>query len=321
MQAADASSDGTIRRFNPATIRPGSVCVAIGRRGTGKTTLLQDLVYTRREAPYAWAFSGSEGANDAWSTCIPYSFCFDRFRPDMLDMIMAKQELNATEAKFYPGRTVQEALVIVDDLSSDIDARSSESLDKILYNGRHFGVTFFVGQHDALLWKPCRRNQVDFIFILKQPSRQHRVRIWEAFFGMLSFEEFELLHEKLTNNFGCIVLNNKTTSNRISDQVFAYRATVHKSFAVGCTAFWQCHYAIAKTPQEILEEKRRKWREMSAGEESLQRTEMLARGLQSRGRGRGRGGARGGRLPSRITVAGPAPVMMPPPPPTPPRRR
>ena len=37
-----------IRRFDPSTIKPHRIVVAIGKRGTGKSVLLRDILHSQR---------------------------------------------------------------------------------------------------------------------------------------------------------------------------------------------------------------------------------------------------------------------------------
>jgi hypothetical protein len=44
-----------------------------------------------------------------------------------------------------------------------------------------------------------------------------------------------------TENYECLVLDNTSKSNNITDCVFWYKGTVRKNFRCGSAAFWQFH--------------------------------------------------------------------------------
>ena len=49
-----------LKKFNPKTIDDNRVCVFIGKRGTGKTTLVTDIMYHKRHIPVGMVMSGTE---------------------------------------------------------------------------------------------------------------------------------------------------------------------------------------------------------------------------------------------------------------------
>jgi hypothetical protein len=44
-----------------------------------------------------------------------------------------------------------------------------------------------------------------------------------------------------TENYECLVLNNRSTSNKIEDVVFWYKAKVGRKFRMGSPALWEHH--------------------------------------------------------------------------------
>ena len=47
--------------------------------------------------------------------------------------------------------------------------------------------------------------------------------------------------DSCTENYECLVLDNTSKSNKISDCVFWYKAPIRKNFRVGSPMFWQYH--------------------------------------------------------------------------------
>ena len=62
---------GTIqlRRFDPSKIGTDKVCVVIGKRGTGKSTLVTDLLYHKRDIPVGIVMSATEEGNHYYKPC------------------------------------------------------------------------------------------------------------------------------------------------------------------------------------------------------------------------------------------------------------
>ena len=53
-----------IRKFDPRKIDSNRVCVFIGKRGTGKSTLVTDVLYHHRKIPMGVIMSGTEESNE-----------------------------------------------------------------------------------------------------------------------------------------------------------------------------------------------------------------------------------------------------------------
>ena len=51
-----------LKKFDPSKIGDDKVCVFIGKRGTGKSTLVTDIMYHKRHLPVGIVMSGTEDA-------------------------------------------------------------------------------------------------------------------------------------------------------------------------------------------------------------------------------------------------------------------
>ena len=52
---------------------------------------------------------------------------------------------------------------------------------------------------------------------------------------------FSKVMDACTENYECLVLDNTVKSNKITDCVFWYKATVRKGFRVGSPNLWKLH--------------------------------------------------------------------------------
>ena len=52
-----------LKKFDISTIASDKVCVFIGKRETGKSFLVKDLLYFHKNLPIGTVISGTEGAN------------------------------------------------------------------------------------------------------------------------------------------------------------------------------------------------------------------------------------------------------------------
>ena len=62
-----------LQRFDMSKIEDDKVVVFIGKRETGKSFLVKDLLYHHQDMPVGTVISGTEGANSFYSKLMPAS--------------------------------------------------------------------------------------------------------------------------------------------------------------------------------------------------------------------------------------------------------
>ena len=83
-------------------------------------------------------------------------------------------------------------------------------------------------------------KSIDYVFILREPYIANRKRIYENYAGMFpTFESFCQVMDQCTENYECLVINNNAKSNKLTDQVFWYKAEPHDDFKIGAPSFWE----------------------------------------------------------------------------------
>ena len=62
-----------LQRFDMSKIEDDKVVVFIGKRETGKSFLVKDLLYHHQDMPVGTVISGTEGANSFYSKLMPHN--------------------------------------------------------------------------------------------------------------------------------------------------------------------------------------------------------------------------------------------------------
>ena len=70
-----------LNKFNMAELKDDKVVVFIGKRETGKSFLVRDLLYHHQDIPVGTVISGTEGANSFYSSMMPPIFIHNEFNP------------------------------------------------------------------------------------------------------------------------------------------------------------------------------------------------------------------------------------------------
>ena len=81
-----------LKKFDIKSIKSDKVCVFIGKRDTGKSFLVKDLLYYHKHLPIGTVISGTEGANKFYGHMIPEIFIHDEYTPQIVNNVMVRQK-------------------------------------------------------------------------------------------------------------------------------------------------------------------------------------------------------------------------------------
>jgi hypothetical protein len=238
-----------LKKFDISMISDDKVVVMIGKRNTGKSFLIRDLLYHHTNLPIGTVISGTESANHFYEDMIPKMFIHDEYKAEIIDNVVKRQKL--VMKKINKEKEVVSGCI---GNRSNIDPRSFLILDDCLYdsswtkdinvralfmNGRHLKMFFIISMQYPLGIPPNLRTNIDFIFILRENIVANRKRIYDNYAGMFpTFEVFCQVMDQCTENFECLVIDNTTKSNRLEDTVFWYKADTHNDFGLCLQQYW-----------------------------------------------------------------------------------
>jgi hypothetical protein len=236
-----------LRKFDMRDIDDDKVVVLIGKRDTGKSFLVKDLLYYHQEIPIGTVISGTEAANSFYGSIFPSLFIHGEFNQTIISNFLKRQKLvvnQMNKEKSHNGETKIDprGVLILDDCLYDNTWVKDTNVRSLFMNGRHYKIMFIITMQYALGIPPNLRTNIDYVFILRENYVSNRKRLYEHYAGMFpSFEVFCQVMDQCTENYECIVVNNNAKSNKIEDQVFWYKADPHNDFRMGAPEFWQHH--------------------------------------------------------------------------------
>tara|TARA_B110000908_G_scaffold170313_1_gene229518 strand:+ start:504 stop:1307 length:804 start_codon:yes stop_codon:yes gene_type:complete len=231
-----------LNKFNMAELKDDKVVVFIGKRETGKSFLVRDLLYHHQDIPVGTVISGTEGANSFYASMMPPIFIHNEFNPTIVANYLRRQK-KVVKATHDEGNNVDpRAFFILDDCLYDQTWVKDKAIRSMFMNGRHYKSLFLITMQYALGIPPNLRTNIDYVFLLRENINSNRKRLYEQYAGMFgSFEIFSQVMDQCTENFECIVINNNAKSNKLEDQVFWYKADAHEDFKIGHPSFWKFH--------------------------------------------------------------------------------
>ena len=223
----------------------GPVVVLIGRRDTGKSYLVRDLLFHHQDIPIGTVISGTEAGNGFYSSHVPKLFIHDEYNTAIIENILKRQKTVLKQIKRemqnYKRSTIDSrAFVILDDCLYDATWTKDKMMRLLFMNGRHWKIMLIITMQYPLGIPPNLRTNIDYVFILREPYIANRKRIWENYAGMFpTFESFVQVMDQCTENYECLVINNNSKSNKLHDQIFWYKAEPHGNFKLGSKEFWE----------------------------------------------------------------------------------
>lgn len=223
----------------------GPVVVLIGRRDTGKSFLVRDLLFHHVDIPIGTVISGTEAGNGFYACHVPKLFIHDEYNTGIIENVLKRQkavikQVNKQIETYKKSSIDARAFVILDDCLYDNGWARDKMMRLLFMNGRHWKVMLIITMQYPLGIPPTLRTNIDYVFILREPYIANRKRIYENYAGMFpTFESFCQVMDQCTENYECLVIDNNVKSNQLQEQIFWYRAENHKDFKLGSKEFWE----------------------------------------------------------------------------------
>ena len=234
----------------------GPVIVLIGRRDTGKSFLVKDLLYHHQDIPIGTVISGTEAGNGYYAKMVPKLFIHEEYNTAILENILKRQkmvikQINKEVAAYGRSNIDGRAFVILDDCLYDNTWARDKLMRLLFMNGRHWKILLCITMQYPLGVPPNLRTNIDYTFILREPYINNRRRIYENYAGMFpTFESFCQVMDQCTENYECLVISNNAKSNKLDDQIFWYKADPHRDFKLGSKEFWEMSKDLASDDEE-----------------------------------------------------------------------
>ena len=120
----------------------GPVIVLIGRRDTGKSFLVKDLLYHHQDIPIGTVISGTEAGNGYYSKMVPRLFIHDEYNSAIIENILKRQkmvikQINKENEAYGRCNIDGRAFVILDDCLYDNTWARDKLMRLLFMNGRH----------------------------------------------------------------------------------------------------------------------------------------------------------------------------------------
>ena len=233
-----------LRKFDLRSMEDDAVVVLIGKRGSGKSEMTKAIMYEHQDLPIGVVISQTERANHFFEKFVPKMLIYDEYDPKLVEKFLGRQmkitdQYNAEKSKY--GRTDLDprGFLVLDDCLYDKTWPNDKNIRCLFMNGRHFKVFFIITMQYPLGIPPHLRCNVDYVFIFRETQLKNRERIYQQYAGMFpSFDIFNTVLDQCTENYECLVINNKVKSNKLEDQVYWCKAPIRDTFKTCSKELW-----------------------------------------------------------------------------------
>ena len=256
-----------LKKFDITKLRDDSVVIFLGARNTGKSTALFCALKYHTTIPVGVVISGTESANHSFERVVPKMLIYDEFSSDIIKSFMDRQRKvvdQANDEKKRYGRTDIDprAFLILDDCLYDSKQWVNDTnIRYIFMNGRHYKIFLLITMQYPLGIPPSLRANVDYVFIMRNNMVKDREKIYQQYAGMFpNFQVFNTIMDQCTENYECLVIDKKSQSNKLEDQVFWWKADLDVNYRLCSPEIWRIQEmederrALGMTTEEDFEE-------------------------------------------------------------------
>lgn len=207
-----------LKQFDISKISDNAFCLCIGRRNTGKSTLLSRLVEEKQTTSVkdTLVMCGTQEEHDMYSK-LDHAVINNGYRQDILHTYMTKQN---TALRTEEKETV---CVVLDNLEYE-DIWKDVCVRQLVMNGRCMRMFLCCSSSSIFFVPPSVRYNIDYVFLFKETDKDNLDKIYKSFGGRFeTYEKFCEAFDTCTKEpYGCMVIDNTRHSHRIEDAVYRY---------------------------------------------------------------------------------------------------
>ena len=241
--------DGTsvpMRKFDlNSMVEYPAVCM-VAKRGSGKSFVCRAILRHFKDIPGGVIISGTDKVNPFYGEFVPELYIHYEYSSELIEKILHRQEIMIKKMKEKEklGKKVDpRAFLVMDDCLADKGSWAKEKpIMELLFNGRHYRIMYILTMQFPLGIKPELRCNFDYVFLLAEDFYTQQKKLYDHYAGMFyNFKAFRDIFMSVTEDYGCMVINNRGSRKSLLDKVFWYKADDKDIGYVGSKQFKRFH--------------------------------------------------------------------------------
>lgn len=232
-----------INQFKIESMGENPKIAVIAKSGSGKSWVIRDIMYHLRHIPVGTIIAPTDRLSHFYDDFVPSLFINHEYDPTVLQNLMDRQlqiaELNEERRKQGKKTVNDKAFFIMDDcMASKKEWLHDRNVLSLFNEGRHYKITYILAMQYSLGIQPELRSNFDYIFLLGEDFHNNKRKLYEHYCGMFpSYSSFEQVFTTLTDDYGCMVIDNRKRVADITKKVYWYKAVPRNDFMVGSRKF------------------------------------------------------------------------------------
>ena len=219
----------------------------IAKSGSGKSWVIRDILHYIKDIPCGIIIAPTDKMTGFYNDLFPLSFIYHEYHENIIPKLLLRQKkiLQKNEERRKKGKKEMDprAFLIMDDCMSTKHLWLKDPNVLTIFNeGRHYQLTFILSMQYSLGIQPELRSNFDFVFLLGEDFITNRKKLYEHYAGMFPTRDiFDQVFLQITDNYGCMVINNRLRCSEIKKKVFWYKAKNRNNFKVGKNEIYTFH--------------------------------------------------------------------------------
>jgi len=251
-----------LKEFDMSEIasKPNCNIIVIGKRNTGKSTLIKYILYyIRNVVPMIIAMSGTERTNNFYKQILPKILVYEevdstKFQPILDRQIQLREKIIQNKSKYR--NTNPNIALVLDDCVDRTDWTKDDAVNFFTTNGRHAALTFIVVTQESKKLPPSMRTNADYIFISKTNGFTERKKIRDDYLGMIGDKrECDRIFSEYTKDYKFLVVDNVTKETNVKNQLFWCKADPNIKSILCDQVYWRLDKIIQNVIYKQLQRK------------------------------------------------------------------
>ncbi len=204
--------------FRLAMILARTTILIYGKRGSGKTTLMCNLLSEiHKHYPLGCAIAPTATVRLELCKHMPSSLIWPEFDIDKLTTVVSEftestmpnwmEYTNDAKKSEEQKADILNWLLIMDDCGFSEKTFRHVTFNNMYMNGRQVGQGIILNLQRLRSIGPQLRGQLDYVFLFRDLSKSVQESIHQDFFSFLDFKAFKSLYMRYTEGYNCVVLD------------------------------------------------------------------------------------------------------------------
>lgn len=217
--------------FDPDSMPADSAVIVLGKRRTGKSHLVADLLSKVGHKYHDVVVYTGTKFNKFWQRYVPEEYVHEGFQQDHIAKLLKAKEAVVAECidkspngQEHGPECKCETLVLLDDVASEYHLHESKELSQLYTKGRHFKMSPWILTQYAYALSPAIRSNTDYAFIMHQTQRKSKEAIADEFLSQIDRKSAASVMSRHTPGYQVMVIDNTVQEDELSKVLSRYQA-------------------------------------------------------------------------------------------------